>query len=160
MVTNGFADPNRLGVGGYSYGGYLSSWSITQTTRFKAAVSGGILADLISFYGTTDIPQYLTIHLGEPPFPEQSLAWQRSPLKHASKVTTPVLFYVGDSDQRTPPGQVHQMHRAVEDAGVTTLKVIYPGEGHGFVDRNNQLDLMQRMLAWYGRYLAPAGESQ
>ena len=160
LVSQGFADPKRLGVGGYSYGGYLSSWSITQTTRFKAAVSGGILADLISFYGTTDIPQYLTIHLGEPPFPEQSLAWQRSPLKHASKVTTPVLFYVGDSDQRTPPGQVHQMHRAVEDAGVTTLKVIYPGEGHGFVDRNNQLDLMQRMLAWYGRYLSPAGASQ
>ncbi|WP_186538116.1 S9 family peptidase [Synechococcus sp. BIOS-E4-1] len=160
MVSQGFADPKRLGVGGYSYGGYLSSWSITQTTRFKAAVSGGILADLISFYGTTDIPQYLTIHLGEPPFPEQSLAWQRSPLKHASKVTTPVLFYVGDSDQRTPPGQVHQMHRAVEDAGVTAFKVIYPGEGHGFVDRNNQLDLMQRMLAWYGRYLLPAGASQ
>ena len=70
LVSQGFADPKRLGVGGYSYGGYLSSWSITQTTRFKAAVSGGILADLISFYGTTDIPQYLTIHLGEPPFPE------------------------------------------------------------------------------------------
>lgn len=153
MVSQGFADPNRLGVGGYSYGGYLSSWSITQTPRFKAAVSGGILSNLISFYGTTDNPVYLTIHLGEPPFPEQSLAWQRSPLKHAAQVTTPVLFYVGDSDQRTPPGQVHEMHRAVEAAGVTTLKVVYPGEGHGFVDRNNQLDLMQRMLAWYGRYL-------
>ena len=153
MVSQGLADPNRLGVGGYSYGGYLSSWSITQTPRFKAAVSGGILSNLISFYGTTDNPVYLRVHLGEPPFPEQSLAWQRSPLKHAAQVTTPVLFYVGDSDYRTPPGQVHEMHRAVEDAGVTTLKVVYPGERHGFVDRNNQLDLMERMLAWYRRYL-------
>lgn len=153
MVSQGLADPTRLGVGGYSYGGYLSSWSITQTSRFKAAVSGGILSNLISFYGTTDNPVYLKVHLGEPPFPEQPLAWQRSPVKHAAQVTTPVLFYVGDSDDRTPPGQVHEMHRAVEDAGVTTLKVIYPGEGHGFVDRNNQLDLMQRMLNWYGSYL-------
>ena len=153
MVSQGFADPNRLGVGGYSYGGYLSSWSITQTPRFKAAVSGGILSNLISFYGTTDNPVYLRVHLGEPPFAEPSLAWQRSPLKHAAQVTTPVMFYGGDSDYRTPPGQVHEMHRAVEDAGVTTLKVLYPGEGHGFVDRNNQLDLMQRMLDWYGRYL-------
>ena len=157
LVVEGLADPNRLGLGGYSYGGYLSSWTITQTPRFKAAVSGGIIADLISFYGTTDIPHYLKIHLGEPPFPERSLAWQRSPLKHAAQVKTPVLFYAGGNDKRTSPSQVHQMHRAVEDAGVTSLKVIYPEEGHGFVDRKNKLDLMQRMLAWYKRYLGPGG---
>ena len=153
LVADGLADPDRLGVGGYSYGGYLSSWTITQTRRFKAAVSGGILADLFSFYGTTDIPHYLKVNLGEPPFPKQSLTRERSPIHHAAKVTTPVLFYAGGNDRRTPPGQVNQMHRAVEDAGATTLKVIYPGEGHGFVNRTHKLDLMQRTLAWYERYL-------
>ena len=157
LVADGLADPDRLGVGGYSYGGYLSSWTITQTRRFKAAVSGGILADLFSFYGTTDIPHYLKVNLGEPPFPKQSLTRERSPIHHADKVTTPVLFYAGSNDRRTPPGQVNQMHRAVEDAGATTLKVIYPGEGHGFVNRNHKLDLMQRMLAWYERYLGQGG---
>ncbi|GIS13935.1 MAG: hypothetical protein CM15mP116_05180 [Synechococcus sp.] len=67
LVADGLADPDRLGIGGYSYGGYLSSWAITQTTRFKAAVSGGIIADWVSFYGTTDIPHYLRVFLEAPP---------------------------------------------------------------------------------------------
>ena len=156
LVVDGLADPERLGIGGYSYGGYLSTWTITQTTRFKAAVSGGILADLFSFYGTTDIPHYLKVHLGEPPFPKQSLARERSPIHHAAKLKTPVLFYAGGNDRRTPAGQVDQMHRAAEDAGATTLKIIYPGEGHGFVNRTHKLDLIERMLAWYDRYLGPS----
>ena len=153
LVADGLADPDRLGIGGYSYGGYLSSWAITQTTRFKAAVSGGIIADWVSFYGTTDIPHYLRVFLEAPPFTDQSLARARSPVNHSAKVTTPVLFYAGSNDTRTPPGQVDQMHRAVQDAGVTTLKVIYPGERHGFVNRTQKLDLMHRMLSWYQRYL-------
>ena len=128
LVADGLADPERLGIGGYSYGGYLSSWAITQTTRFKAAVSGGIIADWVSFYGTTDIPHYLRVFLEAPPFTDQSLARERSPINHSAKVTTPVLFYAGSNDTRTPPGQVDQMHRAVQDAGVTTLKVIYQGK--------------------------------
>lgn len=106
MVADGLADPDHLGVGGYSYGGYLSSWTITQTTSFKAAVSEGIIADWVNFYGTRDILHYLRVFLEAPPFPDQSLARARYPINHAVMVTRPVLFYAGSNDSRTPPGQV------------------------------------------------------
>ncbi len=153
MVARGVADPERLGIGGWSWGGYLTAWTITQTPIFKAAVMGAGLANMISDHGTDDIPAMnLWLYPGQP-YDHLEDYWRSSPIRHITNVTTPTLILHGDEDARVHPTHGMEYHRALKTLGVPVEFVRYPREGHGIRERAHQIDLMRRLVAWYDRWL-------
>ncbi len=153
MVERGIADPDRLGIGGWSWGGYLTAWTITQTDLFKAAVMGAGLANMVSDHGTDDIPAMnLWLYPGQP-YDHLDHYWQSSPIRHITNVKTPTLILHGDQDARVHPTQGMEYHRALKTLGVPTEFVRYPREGHGIQERAHQIDLMGRLVAWLDRWL-------
>ena len=160
LVNRGIADPNRLGIGGWSYGGYMSEWAITQTTEFKAAVSGAGLSNLISEYGTEQGPSYDEWFYGLPYEPEKIAGFlNSSPFTQLKNAKTPTLILQGDADPVDPPGQSQELYRGLKRYGVETELVVYPRELHGFQEEKHLIDRLNRILAWYDKYLkAPADE--
>ena len=154
LVKRGIADPNKLGIGGWSYGGYMSEWAITQTTRFKAAVSGAGLANLISEYGTEKGPSYDEWFYGLPYEPEKVTGFlNSSPFVHLKNAKTPTLILQGDADDVDPLGQSQELYRGLKRYGVETELVVYPREPHGFHEEKHLLDRLNRILAWYDKHL-------
>jgi dipeptidyl aminopeptidase/acylaminoacyl peptidase len=154
LVARGIADPDRLAIGGWSYGGYMSEWAITQTTRFKAAVSGAGLSNLISEYGTEQGPSYDEWFYGLPYEPERIAGFlNSSPFVHLKNVKTPTLILQGDADPVDPPGQSQELYRGLKRYGVETELVMYPREPHGFHEEKHLLDRLNRILAWYDKHL-------
>jgi dipeptidyl aminopeptidase/acylaminoacyl peptidase len=154
LVDRGIADAKRLGIGGWSYGGYMSEWAITQTDMFKAAVSGAGLSNLISEYGTEQGPSYDEWFYGLPYEPEKIAGFlNSSPLVHLKNVKTPTLILQGDADPVDPPGQSQELYRGLKRYGVETELVVYPREPHGFHEEKHLLDRLNRILAWYDKYL-------
>lgn len=152
LIAKGVADPDRLAIGGWSYGGYMSEWAITQTTRFKAAVSGAGLSNLISEYGTEQHPSYDEWFYGVPyEKPEGFL--NSSPFWYLKNAKTPTLILQGDADTVDPLGQSQELYRGLKRYGVETELVVYPREPHGFHEEKHQLDRIHRILDWYDRYL-------
>ena len=157
MVERGVADPDRLGIAGWSWGGYLTAWTITQTDIFKAAVMGAGLANMVSDHGTGDIPSYNLRFYPGLPYDQPEEYWRRSPVRYAANVTTPTLILHGDADARVHPAQGMEYHRALKTLGVPVEFVRYPREGHVIGERAHQIDLMRRLVAWFDRWLkAPA----
>ncbi len=153
MVERGIADGERLGIGGWSWGGYLTAWTITQTDLFKAAVMGAGLANMISDHGQDDIPAMnLWLYPGQP-YHHLEAYWQSSPIRHIASVTTPTLILHGDEDARVHPAQGMEYHRALKTLGVPVQFVRYPREAHGIKERAHQIDLMRRVVGWYDRWL-------
>ncbi|HVT38037.1 MAG TPA: S9 family peptidase [Gemmatimonadaceae bacterium] len=153
VIARGMADPEKLAVAGWSYGGYMTAWVVGQTTRFKAARMGAGLADLESMYGTTDIPGYIgTFFNGLPAKETLAFYRERSPITYADKVTTPLLIMHGGNDQRVPIGQPMEFYRALKDRGKTVELVFYPREGHGFGEYYHQIDKMRREFDWIDRH--------
>ena len=154
-IRRGVADPDRLGVGGWSYGGILTNYVITKSTRFKAAVSGASEALYTTNYGH-DHYQYLwEIELGLPW--RNQKAWDRiSPFWSVEKITTPTLWMGGASDWNVPIINSEQMYQAMKRLGRTTELVVYPGQHHGISKPSYVKDRWERYLAWYGRFLNPA----
>ncbi len=133
MVARGIADPDKLAILGWSYGGYMTCWTITQTPRFKAAMIGAGLTNLVSMYGTNDSSNYLAAFFGGTPNATTlALYRSRSGFTFVDRVTTPVLILHGGSDERVPIGQPMEFYRALRDRGKTAELVFYPREGHGF----------------------------
>jgi len=152
LVDRGIADPNRLGIGGWSYGGYMAEWAITQTNDFKAAVSGAGMANLISEFGTEDHPQGDEWFYGVPwEKPEGFL--NGSPFLHLKDAKTPTLVLQGDADTIDPLGQSQELYRGLKRYGVESELVVYPREPHGFQEEKHLLDRLNRILAWYAKYL-------
>jgi dipeptidyl aminopeptidase/acylaminoacyl peptidase len=152
LVAKGIADPKKLGIGGWSYGGYMSEWAITQTTRFKAAVSGAGLANLISEYGTEEGPSYDEWFYGLPyEKPEGFL--NSSPFLHLKNAKTPMLILQGDADTTDPPGQSQELYRGLKRYSVETELVMYPREPHGFHEAKHLLDRVNRILNWFDTHL-------
>jgi dipeptidyl aminopeptidase/acylaminoacyl peptidase len=150
-VAAGIADPARLGVGGWSYGGYLTNVILTRTSRFKAAVTGGSIANLLSVYGVDDASLRLESEMGLPW--EKAARWRAaSPFFEVARVRTPVLVLCGQEDVRTPVSQSEQWYRALRRLGREAELVIYPGEGHGF-SLESTIDQYERQIAWYDRFL-------
>jgi dipeptidyl aminopeptidase/acylaminoacyl peptidase len=153
MVKNGLADSTKLAFEGWSYGGYMTAWVVSQTSRFKAARMGAGLADLQSMYGTTDIPGYIgTFFSGVPTQKTLDFYRARSAITFVDNVTTPLLIQHGGSDQRVPTGQSMEFYRALKDRGKTVELVFYPREGHGLGEYYHQLDKMQREYDWITKY--------
>lgn len=158
MITRGVADPDRLALIGWSYGGYMTAWGITQTTRFKAAMVGAGITNVWSMYGTNDIPNYLgTFFGGIPDAATRALYLERSAMTHVDKVTTPTLILHGGNDERVPTGQALELHRALKERGKITELVFYPREGHGIQEYYHQKDRLTRIHAWLSRYVLGDG---
>ncbi|GAA3526724.1 hypothetical protein GCM10022222_07140 [Amycolatopsis ultiminotia] len=153
LVARGVADPQRIGVTGASYGGYLSAWLITQDRRFAAAAPIAPVTDWYSQHYTANIPFFDELLLADRPQGTAGRYRERSPVTFADRVRTPTLLIAGAEDRCTPPGQATEFHRAVLMAGVPSVCVIYPGEGHGIRSFPAIVDQGARLLDWFGRYL-------
>lgn len=153
MVKSGLADSTKLAFEGWSYGGYMTAWVVSQTSRFKAARMGAGLSDLQSMYGTTDIPGYIgTFFSGVPTQKTLDFYRARSAITFVDNVTTPLLIQHGGADGRVPTGQSMEYFRALKDRGKTVELVFYPREGHGLAEYYHQLDKMQREYDWITKY--------
>ena len=154
LVTKGIADPNRLGIGGWSYGGYMTEWAITQPTKypFKAAVSGAGMANLISEYGTEQHPSY-DEWFWSVPYEKPTGFLNSSPFLYVKNAKTPTLILQGDADTVDPLGQSQELYRGLKRYGVETELVVYPREPHGFHEEKHLLDRLNRIVAWYDAHM-------
>jgi dipeptidyl aminopeptidase/acylaminoacyl peptidase len=153
VIDMGVADPNRLAVMGWSYGGYMTNWVITQTTRFKAAAAGAGLSNLISMWGTNDIPSTLDDYFEGTWYEQPERYLRMSPLAHVDKVATPTLILHGEADIRVPTTQGYEMYSAIKRRGVPCEMVVYPRQPHGPTEPKFVLDIMQRHLDWVAKYI-------
>jgi len=154
-VAQGLADPARLGVGGWSYGGILTNYVIAQDQRFKAAVSGASIANVLAGYGTDQYVREYEVELGVPWKTADTWVKLSFPFLHADRITTPTLFLCGDKDFNVPLLNSEQMYQALRSLGVETQLVIYPGQHHGINKPSYRRDRLERYLAWYDKYLKP-----
>lgn len=154
LVDEGVTDPDRLVVGGWSYGGYMTAWMLSRTNRFKAAMCGCGITNAFSMYGTTDIPRFMAMYFGDDsPAGRPDLYRDRSGLGHAANITTPTLILHGEADRRVPISQSEELHAVLKSLDVETRFVRYPREGHGISEPRHRLDLLRRQVAWYRRHL-------
>ena len=152
VIEMGYADPERLGMGGYSYGGILTNYLLGQTGRFKAAVSGAGSGHYLASYGHDIYRLWYENELGLPW--ENPELWDRlSPFTHIHKATTPTLFYGGEKDWNVPIQGSEQLYQVMKRQGIETRLVVYPGEHHGGWSFANEKDAWLRALAWYDRFL-------
>lgn len=158
VIKMGVADPDRLGIGGWSYGGILTNYVIATDNRFKAATSGAGVAFTVAFYGTD---QYIIQYDHEIGPPWNPKAWETYvkisyPFLHANRIQTPTLFLGGERDFNVPIEGSQQMYQALRSLGIDTQLIIYPNENHGIQRPSYQRDRMQRYLAWYDKYIKKA----
>jgi len=152
LIAKGIANPDRLGIGGWSYGGYMAEWAITQTTLFKAAVSGAGMANLVSEYGTEQHPSY-DEWFWNVPYEKPEGFLNSSPFVYLKNAKTPTLILQGDADTVDPLGQSQELYRGLKRYGVETELVVYPREPHGFYEEKHLLDRLNRIVAWYDAHL-------
>ena len=155
-VARGIADPARLGIGGWSYGGILTNYAIAQDTRFKAAISGAGGALWSTMYGTDQYIFQYENELGRPW--ENPKLWEKIsyPFYQVPKIKTPTLYMGGSDDDNVPITGGEQMYQALKSLGIETQLVVYPGQNHGIVLPSFQKDRLQRYLGWYDKHLRPA----
>lgn len=153
LIARGIADPDRLGIMGWSYGGYMTSWAITQTTRFRAASVGAGVTNLMSFNGTTDIPGFLPSYLEAEFWDDPQVYAAHSALFNVRGVSTPTLIQHGACDERVPLGQGKELYNALKRQGVPVEMDIYPRQSHGPSEPRIIMDIMRRNLEWFDRWV-------
>jgi dipeptidyl aminopeptidase/acylaminoacyl peptidase len=146
-------DSNRLGITGWSYGGYMTMWAVTQTNRFKAAVAGAGIANYLSYYGENSIDQWMIPFFGKSVYEDPEIYAKSSPITYIKKAKTPTLVVVGDSDGECPTPQSYEFWHALRTLGVETQFVVYEHEGHMFASPAHQRDVITRTLAWFDSHL-------
>ena len=151
-LAQGIADPDRLGVGGWSYGGISTNFIITQTTRFKAAITGASEVLYVANYGHDHYQKLWELELGLP-WENRALYERMSPFNKVTSVTTPTLIMGGEIDWNVPIINSEQLYQALKRLGRTTELVVYPGEYHGFTTPSHLKDRLERYLAWYAHYV-------
>ena len=156
LRRNPWIDPSRLGVEGTSYGGQLSTWLITQTPIFKAAIPTAAITNIISYNYMTYYNQYEEMEWGMRPHQGNlmDVLWERSALKHVAKAKTPTMMVHGENDNDVPIAEAEQFYIALRDVGVDAIFVRYPREGHGLSEPMHSVDLMDRSVAWYEKNFA------
>jgi dipeptidyl aminopeptidase/acylaminoacyl peptidase len=147
-------DPQRVGITGWSYGGYMTMWGVTQTNRFRAAVAGAGISNLQSYYGENKVDQSLIPFMGASVYDDPSVYLKSSPINFIKKAKTPTLIVVGDSDGECPAPQSYEFWHALRTFGVPTQLVIYPHEGHHFSDPAHSRDLIERAVVWFNSYMS------
>ena len=153
VIQMGVADQDRLGVMGWSYGGFMTSWIITQTKRFKAASVGAGVTNLMSFTGTADIPSFLPDYFGGEYWDKFEAYRAHSAMFHVKGVKTPTLIQHGERDERVPLSQGKEFYNALKRQGCTAKMVIYPRTPHGIEEPRLLVDCMERNLEWFDRYV-------
>jgi dipeptidyl aminopeptidase/acylaminoacyl peptidase len=148
-------DPNRVGIFGWSYGGFLSMFAVTQTHRFQAAVAGAGISDWQSYYGENRIDQWMIPYFGASVYDDPSVYAKSSAITFIKQASTPTLVVVGDRDGECPAPQSFEFWHALRDRHVPTQLVVYPNEGHGFTDPGHRRDVLRRAVDWFARYLPP-----
>ncbi len=146
-------DSGRIGVTGWSYGGYMTMWTVTQTNRFKAAVAGAGIANFLSYYGQNSIDQWMVPFFGSSVYDDPKVYAKSSPITYIKNVKTPTLVVVGERDGECPAPQSFEFWHALRAQNVPTELVVYAGEGHSFRDPKNQSDVLRRTLEWFEKYL-------
>jgi dipeptidyl aminopeptidase/acylaminoacyl peptidase len=152
-------DKNREGITGWSYGGFMTMFAVTQTHRFRAAVAGAGLSDWQSYYGQNSIDQWMIPFFGASVYDDPAVYAKSSAITFIKKATTPMLIIVGDRDGECPAPQSFEMWHALRDLGVKTQLVVYPDEGHGFRDPEHIRDRNERMIKWFADNM-PATNNQ
>ena len=153
LIERGIANAQRLGIMGWSYGGFMTSWAITQTDRFKAACVGAAVTNLNSFNGTADIPSFIPDYFGGEFWDDDSAYRKHSPMVHVGRVSTPALIQHGAEDTRVPLSQGREFYNALRRRGIPTELVIYPRQGHIFEEPRLIIDVRKRTLEWFEKYL-------
>ncbi|HKN20066.1 MAG TPA: S9 family peptidase [Terracidiphilus sp.] len=148
-------DPNRVGITGWSYGGFMTMFAVTQTHRFKAAVAGAGISDWLSYYGENSIDQWMIPYLGASVYDDPQVYAKSSAISFIKNVTTPTLTVVGDRDGECPAPQSFEFWHALRDLHVPAQLVVYPNEGHGFSDPAHRQDVQQRAVEWFAKYMPP-----
>jgi dipeptidyl aminopeptidase/acylaminoacyl peptidase len=157
LVAAGVADPARLAICGWSYGGFMTAWAVTQTDRFRTAVMGAGISNWLSFHGTAEIHSWDVLFWRESPFVRDGRYTRFSPITHVSGAKTPTLIVHGANDCCVPVGQSQEFYRALRDQDVPTELVMYPREGHAIQEKNHQRDLLTRVRNWIDRWLGTNG---
>jgi len=154
LIAQGITDPDRMVIGGWSFGGFMTSWAVTHTNRFKAGMVGAAVTDLYSMAGTTDIaPSYLNGYYG-PLSGNFDLYDKHSPVRFVANCHTPVLILHGEADPRVPLSQGQEFYHGLHFLGKDAVMITYPREPHIFTEREHQIDSLTRILAWYDTHTA------
>jgi dipeptidyl aminopeptidase/acylaminoacyl peptidase len=148
-------DEKRIGIMGWSYGGFGVMWALTQTDRFRAGVAGAGLSDWLSYYGTNNIATWMLPFFGKSVYDDREIYERSSPINFIKNVHAPTLLVGGDRDAEVPISQSYEYWNALRRLGVTTRFVVYPDEGHAFFRREDQLDVMSRVVDWFDTYMPP-----
>jgi dipeptidyl aminopeptidase/acylaminoacyl peptidase len=146
-------DPKRLGITGWSYGGFMTMWAVTQTNRFGAAVAGAGLSNWQSYYGENEIDQWMLPYFGASVYDDPAVYARSSPINFIKKVQTPTLVVVGQQDAECPSPQSFEFWHALKTIGVPTSMVVYAGEGHQFRAPEHRVDANLRMISWFNKWL-------
>ncbi len=155
LVEGGIADPARLGVTGGSYGGFMSSWLVTQDQRFAAAAPLMPVTHWASEHLTSHIGHFCEMFLGDSLFNADGKYFSRSPIMFSDRVTTPCMNICGALDQNTPPGQALEFHRALKMHRAESVLLTYPGEGHGVRKMPGSIDFAARLVSWFDTWMPP-----
>jgi dipeptidyl aminopeptidase/acylaminoacyl peptidase len=148
-------DPGRVGLTGWSYGGFMTMFAVTQTNRFKAAVAGAGISNWQSYFGENSIDQWMTPYFGASVYDDPAVYAKSSAINFIKQAKTPTLVVVGDRDGECPAPQSYEFWHALRDQHVPTQLVVYPNEGHGFVDSGHRRDVLERAIEWFGRFMPP-----
>ena len=154
VIAMGIADSTRLGIMGWSYGGYMTSWVITQTHRFRAASVGAGVTNLMSFTGTADIPGFIPDYMGGEYWDVFDTWRSHSAMFNIKGVRTPTLIQHGEADARVPVSQGYELYNALRRQGVEVQMVVYPRQPHGIQEPKLMIDAMARNLEWFGKHIA------
>ncbi len=146
-------DNNRVGITGWSYGGFMTMFAITQTHRFHAAVAGAGLSDWKSYYGENSIDQWMIPFFGASVYDDPGVYAKSSAINFIKNAKTPTLVVVGSNDAECPAPQSFEFWHALKTLGVPTQLVVYPGEGHGFYKPADRVNVLERALAWFQHYM-------
>ncbi|HEV8192812.1 MAG TPA: S9 family peptidase [Ktedonobacterales bacterium] len=153
LVERGLVDGERVGIMGWSYGGFMTAWAVANSSRFKAALMGAGICDFHSFHGQTNIADWDMRFVGADPLENPDTYRARSAITTTRSVTTPTLILHGENDQCVPVNQAYAFYRALRERHVPTELAVYPREGHGVRERAHSVDLNQRALRWFETYL-------
>ena len=153
LIKRGLVDGDRVGIGGWSNGGFLTAWAVTQSQRFKAAMMGAGISDWHNMHAQTNIPDADLLLLAANPLESPEVYRQHSPITYAHRVTTPTLILHGEDDPAVPVAQAYAFYHALRDRQVPVELVVYPREGHGLSERTHLRDALERHLRWLERYL-------
>ena len=151
-------DPHRVALDGWSYGGFMSMFAVTQTHRFHAAVAGAGISDWLSYYGENSIDQWMIPYFGASVYDDPQVYAKSSAINFMKNVSTPTLVLVGDRDGECPAPQSFEFWHALRDLHVPAELVVYPNEGHGLTDPDHLRDALQRTVDWFARYMPPGAE--